>query len=264
MGVYETLVDRDNLRSCGSVPESMCMHYLIVMTTTRGGECGRSYLCRILDMVHMGSLMRCCFWSEVVSAYQRLSRNASPSEEASLTHDKQGAGNPIPTPQTDGWLSLTARNAPTRSFGGSRRSAGCIPIGPALDGRTAPGVMPDCRARRSAASLDGAASLGQMPRRKAPCFRRKLSLYSWQRVAPDRRPKSALPQIRNDDGCSPVPTIKSEAANVTAMTSRAPRTASTRSKARITSGPSARLIGSVSAAVIPGPEFLPPHVLQII
>ena len=42
------------------------LHYLIVDDHFTWWECGRSYLCRIIDMLHMGYVDEVLFGSEVV------------------------------------------------------------------------------------------------------------------------------------------------------------------------------------------------------
>jgi len=65
-GVYETLVDGMELEELRISTGINVLHYLIVDDHYTWWECGRSYLCRILDMVHMGYVDEVLFGSEVV------------------------------------------------------------------------------------------------------------------------------------------------------------------------------------------------------
>ncbi len=63
-GVYETLLDGielEDLRSCG-VPVH---HYLMIDDHFTWWQCGRSYLCRVIDMLHMGYVDEVLFGAEV-------------------------------------------------------------------------------------------------------------------------------------------------------------------------------------------------------
>jgi hypothetical protein len=65
-GVYETLLDGMELEEL-RVGEGMhVLHYLMVDDHYTWWDCGRSYLCRILDMLHMGYVDEVLFGSEVV------------------------------------------------------------------------------------------------------------------------------------------------------------------------------------------------------
>ena len=64
-GVYETLLDGmelEELRAAGGVN---VLHYLMVDDRYTWWECGRSYLCRILDMLHKGYVDEVLFGIEV-------------------------------------------------------------------------------------------------------------------------------------------------------------------------------------------------------
>jgi hypothetical protein len=65
-GVYETLVDGMELEELRSSEGINVLHYLIVDGHYTWWKCGRSYLCRILDMLHMGYVDEVLFGSEVV------------------------------------------------------------------------------------------------------------------------------------------------------------------------------------------------------
>jgi hypothetical protein len=65
-GVYETLLDGMELEELRTNEGVNVLHYLMVDDHYTWWECGRSYLCRILDMLHMGYVDEVLFGSEVV------------------------------------------------------------------------------------------------------------------------------------------------------------------------------------------------------
>jgi len=65
-GVYETLLDGMELEELRVNEGVNVLHYLMVDDHYTWWECGRSYLCRILDMLHMGYVDEVLFGSEVV------------------------------------------------------------------------------------------------------------------------------------------------------------------------------------------------------
>lgn len=65
-GVYETLVDGMELEELRVSEGINVLHYLIVDDHYTWWDCGRSYLCRIVDMLHMGYVDEVLFGSEVV------------------------------------------------------------------------------------------------------------------------------------------------------------------------------------------------------
>lgn len=70
--VYETLLDGmelEELRESAGVPVK---HYLMVDSHYTWWECGRSYLCRIIDMLHMGYVDEVLFGSEVVERLPQI------------------------------------------------------------------------------------------------------------------------------------------------------------------------------------------------
>jgi len=64
--VYETLVDGMELEELRVSEGINVLHYLIVDDHYTWWDCGRSYLCRIVDMLHMGYVDEVLFGSEVV------------------------------------------------------------------------------------------------------------------------------------------------------------------------------------------------------
>ena len=64
-GVYESLLDGlelEELRQCGKDVK----HYLMIDDHFTWWSCGRSYLCRIIDMLHMGYVDEVLFGKEAV------------------------------------------------------------------------------------------------------------------------------------------------------------------------------------------------------
>lgn len=73
-GVYETQLDGLELHELESEENVSIEHVLFVDSHFTWWECGRSYLCRIIDMLHMGLVDEVVFGSEVVEAVPRLVR----------------------------------------------------------------------------------------------------------------------------------------------------------------------------------------------
>ena len=65
-GVYETLLDGMELEELREHEGIEVKHYLMVDSHYTWWECGRSYLCRIIDMLHMGYVDEVLFGIEVV------------------------------------------------------------------------------------------------------------------------------------------------------------------------------------------------------
>lgn len=65
-GVYETLVDGIELEDLKEREDIHILHYLMVDSYFTWWECGRSYLCRIVDMLHMGYIDEVLFGRELV------------------------------------------------------------------------------------------------------------------------------------------------------------------------------------------------------
>lgn len=64
-GVYETLLDGMELEELKASEKIEVKHYLIVDSRYTWWECGRSYLCRIIDMLHMGYVDEVFFGKEI-------------------------------------------------------------------------------------------------------------------------------------------------------------------------------------------------------
>src|SRR5205085_6655020 len=72
-GVYETLLDGmelEELREHGTEVK----HYLMVDDYFTWWDCGRSYLCRIIDMLHMGYVDEVLFGYEVIERLPAIAK----------------------------------------------------------------------------------------------------------------------------------------------------------------------------------------------
>jgi hypothetical protein len=65
-GVYETLLDGMEIEEAAAALQIPILHYLMVDSHYTWWECGRSYLCRIIDLLHMGYVDEALFGKEVV------------------------------------------------------------------------------------------------------------------------------------------------------------------------------------------------------
>lgn len=71
-GVYETLLDGFELQELRENEGVHIGHYLIVDDRLTWWDCGRSYLCRIIDMLHMGVLDEAVFGRETLDRLPSL------------------------------------------------------------------------------------------------------------------------------------------------------------------------------------------------
>ena len=65
-GVYETLLDGMEVEELRASEGIDVLHYLVVDSHYTWWECGRPYLCRIIDMLHMGYVDEVLFGYEVI------------------------------------------------------------------------------------------------------------------------------------------------------------------------------------------------------
>lgn len=72
--VYETLLDGMELAELREHEKVSVLHYLIIDAHYTWWDCGRSYLCRIIDALHMGYLDEVLFGYEVVERLPALVR----------------------------------------------------------------------------------------------------------------------------------------------------------------------------------------------
>jgi hypothetical protein len=71
-GVYETLLDGMEIEELQESEKITVKHYLFADSHFTWWACGKSYLCRIIDMLHMGYVDEVLFGREVVSELPRI------------------------------------------------------------------------------------------------------------------------------------------------------------------------------------------------
>ena len=71
-GVYETLLDGMELEELRNSEGINVKHYLMLDAHYTWWDCGKSYLCRILDMLHMGYIDEVLFGYEVIEDLPRI------------------------------------------------------------------------------------------------------------------------------------------------------------------------------------------------
>jgi len=81
-GVYETLLDGMELEELEAVAGRKVYHLLFLDDHFTWWQCGRSYLCRIIDILHMG------FVDEVIFGREILTRLPEVAREWKIFHDK--------------------------------------------------------------------------------------------------------------------------------------------------------------------------------
>lgn len=72
-GVYETLLDGMELEELESAAKRKVQHILFIDDHYTWWECGRSYLCRMIDMLHMGYVDEVIFGREILARLPDLS-----------------------------------------------------------------------------------------------------------------------------------------------------------------------------------------------
>ncbi|WP_440138088.1 DUF7687 domain-containing protein [Stenotrophomonas maltophilia] len=73
-GVYETLLDGLELEEMRQHEQLSAKHYLFIDSRYTWWKCGRSYLCRLIDMLNMGYADEVIFGREVVSRVPELAK----------------------------------------------------------------------------------------------------------------------------------------------------------------------------------------------
>lgn len=73
-GVYETLLDGMELEELRTATQRKIQHILFIDDHFTWWECGRSYLCRMIDMLHMGYVDEVVFGREVLVRLPELAR----------------------------------------------------------------------------------------------------------------------------------------------------------------------------------------------
>jgi len=71
-GVYETMLDGEEFKEAETQEGRKVLHYLIVDDRYTWWEMGRSYLCRIVDMLHVGLVDEVLFGREVVKRWPQI------------------------------------------------------------------------------------------------------------------------------------------------------------------------------------------------
>lgn len=74
-GVYETLLDGMELQELEAVARRKVHHVLFIDDCYTWWDCGRSYLCRLIDMLHMGLVDEIVFGREVLTRLPQLARD---------------------------------------------------------------------------------------------------------------------------------------------------------------------------------------------
>jgi len=74
-GVYETLLDGEELAELQATERVKVHHYLFVDDHFTWWDCGRSYLCRIMDLLHMGLVDEVIFGREVLTRWPKIVAN---------------------------------------------------------------------------------------------------------------------------------------------------------------------------------------------
>lgn len=74
-GVYETLLDGMELEELELTANHKIQHILFIDDYFTWWECGRSYLCRIIDMLHMGYVDEVIFGREVIDRLPQLAQS---------------------------------------------------------------------------------------------------------------------------------------------------------------------------------------------
>lgn len=93
-GVYETLLDGMELEELLEHENIAVKHYLMVDDDFTWWECGRSYLCRIIDMLHMGYVDEVLFGYEVIEKLPRIAREWAEIERKRPKEGKAQATTP--------------------------------------------------------------------------------------------------------------------------------------------------------------------------
>lgn len=88
-GVYETLLDGMEIEELREHENIDLKHYLMVDAHYTWWKCGKAYLCRMFDMLHMGYVDEILFGREVISEMPRIVR-----EWVELTKKRGQAGLP--------------------------------------------------------------------------------------------------------------------------------------------------------------------------
>lgn len=83
-GVHETLLDGMGLEELESAAQRKVQHVLFIDDYFTWWECGRSYLCRMIDMLHMGYVDEVVFGREILTRLPDLARQWKESYDPAL------------------------------------------------------------------------------------------------------------------------------------------------------------------------------------
>lgn len=83
-GVYETLLDGMELEELEVAAQRKVQHVLFIDDHFTWWECGRSYLCRMIDMLHMGYVDEIVFGREVITRLPVLAQEWKAAYDKSL------------------------------------------------------------------------------------------------------------------------------------------------------------------------------------
>lgn len=86
-GVYETLLDGMELEELRQSEKVDCKHYLMIDAHYTWWDCGRSYLCRIIDMLHMGYVDEVLIGTEVIDRMPIIAKEWIKALHARKTKD---------------------------------------------------------------------------------------------------------------------------------------------------------------------------------
>lgn len=84
-GVYETLLDGMELDELESAAQRKVQHVLFIDDYFTWWECGRSYLCRMIDMLHMGYVDEIVFGREVITRLPELAKDWKATFDSNLS-----------------------------------------------------------------------------------------------------------------------------------------------------------------------------------
>lgn len=71
-GVYETMLDGEEINEVKQRENVKLLHYMIVDDKFTWWDCGRSYLCRIIDIMHMGLVDEVIFGREILQRWPKI------------------------------------------------------------------------------------------------------------------------------------------------------------------------------------------------
>ncbi len=74
-GVYETMLDGEELAELQATEGKKVLHYLIVDNYFTWWTCGRSYLCRLVDMLNVGLVDEVIFGREAQTRWPEIVRS---------------------------------------------------------------------------------------------------------------------------------------------------------------------------------------------